>query len=311
MLDSLLRWAHEEELLPGQRNRRRDRLLTEARNHVAHGAGDHLLMPVESARAISEVAEIVNRLWGAATPGGRLYPDPIRREVQLVGWSPRDNVMSGQVAVPDHRQALFDPQVAVDELQAALPGKGAIDDWTWVLVRAVLHDAGLMRYDSLFEVTTYSCELLWGPGSPTDLLTWVEQARPGSDAVSVLDRLFLVQYDRQRLYLPRRPGLVLGLDDSERAGTWSLIRADAPLEAFGHARNVVARGSGCSRMGPCQQCAVNTLRRGTWTEVTDALASESPELQPLRVPDVRVSSGLRWPRYHQRLSDGNWTLGDR
>src|ERR1700728_4108600 len=99
MLDSLLRWAHEEGLLPGQRNRARDRLFRHMRDYVAHGAGDHLLMPVDSAEAIRDVGEIINQLWGLATPGGRLYPEPIRREVQLVGWSPRGNVMAGQVEV--------------------------------------------------------------------------------------------------------------------------------------------------------------------------------------------------------------------
>src|SRR5213079_691260 len=45
MLDSLLRWARGEGLLRGQRNRRLEPLLRSFRNHVAHGAGDHLDMP--------------------------------------------------------------------------------------------------------------------------------------------------------------------------------------------------------------------------------------------------------------------------
>jgi hypothetical protein len=177
MLDSLLRWAREEGLLPGQKNRTRDRLVREGRDFVAHGAGDHLLMPVDSARAIRDVAEIVNRLWGTATPGGRLYPAPIQREVQFVGWSPSETVMSGQVGVPRDGEIL-DPKAAVDQLQNALPGGEQIDDWKWVLVRAVPHDEGLMQYDSLFEVTTYPSELLWGPGTASDMVTWVDQARP-------------------------------------------------------------------------------------------------------------------------------------
>jgi hypothetical protein len=309
MLDSLLRWAREEGLLPGQKNRTRDRLLREGRDFVAHGAGDHLLMPVDSARAIRDVAEIVNRLWGTATPGGRLYPAPIQREVQFVGWSPSGTVMSGQVGVPRDGEIL-DPKAAVDQLQNALPGGEQIDDWKWVLVRAVPHDEGLMQYDSLFEVTTYPSELLWGPGTASDMVTWVDQARPAPDVVDVLDRLFVVQYDQQRLYLPRCPELVLGLAESERSGKWFLIRADSPLDAFWHACNLVARGSGCASKGLCQQCAVTTLRKGTWKDVTDALLTESPDLQSLHVPDVRVSSGLRSPRYRENIGDGNWTLGD-
>jgi hypothetical protein len=310
MLDALLRWAREEELLRGQRNRAQDRLLTDMRDYVAHGAGDHLLLPGDAARSISDVVEIVNQLWGTATPGGRLYPAPIQREIQLVGWSPREHVMAGPVGLPYDGHPLG-PDEAVRQLRSALPGGGSIDDWTWVLVRAVLHDQGLLRFDSLFDVTTYPCDLLWGPGSARDAVVWAERELPEGDSVDILDRLFLVQYDRGRLYLPRRPEIFLGLADSERAGTWTLIRADDPLQAFGHARNLVASGSGCSRRGPCPRCAAETIRRGTWKEVTEALTAECPQCQPLRVSDARVSSGLRWPRHHRHLQDGNWELGDR
>ncbi|HET9899220.1 MAG TPA: hypothetical protein VFQ44_30210 [Streptosporangiaceae bacterium] len=53
MLDSLLRWARGEGLLRGQRSRRLEPLLREFRNSVAHGSGDHLVMPVDAARDIS------------------------------------------------------------------------------------------------------------------------------------------------------------------------------------------------------------------------------------------------------------------
>ena len=310
MLDALLRWAREEQLLRGQRNRAQDHLLTQMRDYVAHGAGDHLLLPGDAARSISDMVEIVNQLWGTATPGGRLYPAPIRREVQLIGWSPREQVMVGPVGLPYDGHPLG-PEEAVRQLASAIPGQGSIDDWTWVLVRAVPHDEGLIRYDSLFEATTYPCDLLWGPGNALDAVTWAEDELPEGDAVDVLDRLFLVQYDRGRLYIPRRPEIFLGLSESDRAGTWSLIRADDPLQAFGHARNVAAGGTGCSRRGQCQQCAAETLRRGTWKEAADAVTAECPQCQPLHQPDVRVSSGLRWPRHHQHLNDGNWELGDR
>jgi hypothetical protein len=218
MLDSLLRWAYEEGLLRGQRNRARSRLLRDMRDYVAHGAGDHLLMPVDSAEAIRDAGEIINQLWGVATPGGRLYPAPIRREVQLVGWSPSGNVMAGQVQLPNDGQNPG-PQAAVGEIQPALPGGDPVEDWTWVLVRAVPHDEGLMRFDSLFEVTAYPCELLRGPASAGDGVAWAERELPEGDTVDVLDRLFLVQYREDRLYLPRRPEIALGLVESERAGT--------------------------------------------------------------------------------------------
>lgn len=308
MLDSLLRWAREEGLLRGQRNRALDRVLRAMRDHVAHGAGDHLLMPTSSARAIRDVAEIVNQLWGVATPGGRLYPEPVRREVHLVGWSSRGDVMAGLAGSPPDEQA-GGPRLAAGQVPVDVPG-GDPGDWTWVFVRAVPDDEGLMHFDSLFEVTDYPCELLWGPGSAGDAETWAKRELPSGDTVDVLDRLFLVQYRGDRLYLPRCPEIALGLADSERAGRWFLIRADNAMAAFGHARNLVMGGAGCSGKGPCQQCAAETLRRGAWREVADTLAVLCPQCQPLTVPDVRVASAFRWPRYHQILGRGSWALGD-
>ena len=55
-------------------------------------------------------------------------------------------------------------------------------------------------------------------------------------------------------------------------------RADSATAAFIHARNVVMGGAGCSRKGSCQQCAAETLRRGAWKEVADALAEGQPVL---------------------------------
>jgi hypothetical protein len=309
MLDSLLRWTREEGLLRGQRNRTLDPVFRSMRDHVAHGAGDHLLMPVNSARAIRDVAEIVNQLWGAATPGGRLYPAPVQREIQAIGWSPRGDVMVGPVGSPPDEQVMTPPPPA-GQAPASAPGNAPADDWTWVLVRAVPHDEGLMWFDSLFEVTEYPCDLLWGPGTASDAAAWLEREQSVGDTVDVLDRLFLVRHHEDRLYLPRRPEIALGLASSERAGTWSLIRADNSIAAFGHARNIVMGGAGCSRRGPCQQCAAETLRRGTWREVTDTLAARCPQIQPTTVTDARVTSAFRWPRYQQILGRGNWTLGD-
>jgi hypothetical protein len=217
--------------------------------------------------------------------------------------------MAGAAGPPPDRQAPG-PQSAAGQVTADVPGEDPADDWTWVLVRAVPHDGGLMRFDSLFEVTEYPCGLLWGPGSAGDAATWAGREQPLGDTVDVLDRLFLVEYHGDRLYLPRRPEIALGLADSGRAGTWSLIRADSAMAAFIHARNVVMGGAGCSRRGPCGQCAAETLRRGAWKEVADTLAAQCPQCQPLTVPDARVASAFRWPRYQQILGQGSWTLGD-
>ena len=55
------------------------------RNNVAH-PHYHLAMPPDSARAIRDLAEIINRLWGHPTPGGRLYPAPLTREPMVIAW---------------------------------------------------------------------------------------------------------------------------------------------------------------------------------------------------------------------------------
>jgi hypothetical protein len=190
MLDSLLRWARGEGLLRGQRNRRLEPLLKSFRNHVAHGAGDHLVMPVDAARTLCDLAEVINQIWGSPTPGGRLYPAPIRREIQAVAWGPDGTVTSGLIdsfpAAPEH------------------------DDWTYVVVRAVLHDEGLMYFDTQYETTAYPCELLWGPGAWQDAVSWLEKEQPEADEAEVLDRLFLIQHYEDRLYLPRSPDVAAG-----------------------------------------------------------------------------------------------------
>ena len=123
MLDSLIRWARGEGLLRGQRNRALEPVLRKLRNHVAHGSGDHLLMPVDAARAISDVAEIISQLWGAPTPGGRLYPAPARREIHLVGWSAHGDVMAGQIALSNDDQTAGYPALG-EQLQASMPANG-------------------------------------------------------------------------------------------------------------------------------------------------------------------------------------------
>src|SRR2546425_4288084 len=69
-LGPLLRWARQEGLLNGQRNRRVEEVLFDRmRNRFAHGSGFRIGMPNQSALAIRDLAEIINRLWGETTPG--------------------------------------------------------------------------------------------------------------------------------------------------------------------------------------------------------------------------------------------------
>lgn len=282
-----LRWARGEGLLRGQGNRRRESLLKKFRNNVAHGSGDHLVTPVDAARDISDAAEIINQLWGSATSGGHLYPAPMRRQVQVVAWSP-GKVLTGLVGAG----------LPADEY----PG------WTCVLLRAVVHDGSLDRFDAQYETTAYPCDLLWGPGSWQEASLWLEDQPHDEDEVEVLDRLFLFQHDQDRLYLPRNPDVAAGLGEEDRQGAWYLIRADFPDDAIGHARGIVL-GQCKSAAGPCDQCAAESIGVGSWAEIIDLAVGAAGPVTPRRSPDFKVPTLRSVPRFRDTNQLGNGQAG--
>jgi hypothetical protein len=85
-LGGLRTWARRLGLLRGQRNRVIEQAITNLRNLAAH-PDYHLTTPVDAARTLGDLAEIINHLWGVATPGGRLYPAPVRRECVVLAWN--------------------------------------------------------------------------------------------------------------------------------------------------------------------------------------------------------------------------------
>jgi len=86
MLSGLRGWARAAGLLRGQRNRGVERAVATLRNFVAHPTAPQTLTPVDTARTLSDLAEIINQLWGVPTPGGRLYPAPAPREIVVIAW---------------------------------------------------------------------------------------------------------------------------------------------------------------------------------------------------------------------------------
>jgi hypothetical protein len=254
------------------------RILKALRNHVAHGTSGHLVMPTEAARTLSDAAKVINRLWGSSTPGGGLYPAPIQREIQLVAWDPASSVLTGPA------------------------GNGEPDakflSWTYFLVRAVLHDDGLSRFDAMFETTTYPCDLLWGPGRWPAARAWLDEERPEADEVDVLDRLFLLQLHDGRLFLPRSPAVAAGLTGAERQGTWYLVRADFPADAITHVRGVIA-GQCISEGRACDQCAAESVGTGSWQEMIGLLASTGVPVTARCPPEAKAPSMRRWPRYFE------------
>jgi hypothetical protein len=271
----LMEWARREALLRGQRNRHLERVLVKHRNLAAHPTGYQLVSPVNSARAIRDVAEIINHLWGARTPGGRLYPAPIRREIIAIGWRPRGGPIMFTLA---------------DNLRA----DDVPDDGIYLLVRAVVSDHDLGRFDAQHETTAFPSEYLWGSGSRPEALAWLARQRPVTDKVECLDRWLLIRRHEGGLDLPRRPEVAAGLGEYERRGDWYLVCADFPNDAFTHVRQVGAEGSSCSLSGPCEQCAVETIGTGSWREVMDLLQASGVTVSGIAMPDVRAPT--LWPR---------------
>jgi hypothetical protein len=276
-LSALLRWARAEGLLDGQRDRVRDTPRAQLRNFVAHPSY-HLSMPPDAAAEIRELAAIINRLWGA------LSGAPLAREIVIVGWDDRTVTWS-----------------AADRFST-----GPIDGTATCAVLRAAADEDLGAYDSLFEAITSPCEYLWGPGSCEEARAWLNREQPGGDQVPVLDRLFMLRYHGSRLYLPQAVPVAAGLTDQQREGTWYLIRADSPHDAFNHQRQLLSGDQQHAARGHCA-CPVDTLGDGAWQQVLRLAAEKDADVTPIKVPDLRVPmSGT--PRWHEHLGDGNWCL---
>lgn len=272
-LRPLLRWARQEQLLHGQRNRRAEEdLFDKIRNHFAHGGGFRIGMPNQSTRRIRDLAEIINRLWGEMTPGGHLYPAPLQREVLAIGWSPtREQGPSLEVM---HAEQLV--------------GQTEPDDWTYLIVRGVWDDEGLWEFDARYELTTYPADLLWGPGTRYDALAWLEATAPVGDEVAYLDRIFAIRQHDGKIYPPCRAELLLGLPKEHRVGTWYVVCADFPADCLAHVRHI-ENGQLCGTSGQIQtDCAVEKIAEGSWENVTANVMKLSPDLQAASYSEVWV-----------------------
>lgn len=273
MLSDLWSWARAEGLLPGQRARSLQRAQVALRNFVAHSSGYQLGTPIDAARAIHDLAEIINCLWGHRTPGGRLHPAPISRSVLSIRWDG-----TGRVEVGDA------DDLSIEQLD---------EESTCILVLAArdsIRDLLLMGFDPRFETTGYPTELLWGPGSPQQARAWFDTNQPGADVVDHLDQHFLIRRERDQTDLPRRVGVAAGLADDERVGTWFLVKADDPITAHAHVRYHHDPDSADAAIRPCDRCAAHTLIRGPWSDVIHRASRLGLDIQPVVPPEVRVPS---------------------
>lgn len=283
-MSQLQDWARKEHLLDGQRNKRRDPLYVAMRNSVAH-PHYHLSMPSDSARTIRDLAEMINRLWGHPTPGGRLYPAPLERQILIVAWTGADQGATRTI-LRDYQLATFTD-----------PG-----DWQCIIVRAVFDDEGVWEYDAQYERNHFPADLLWGPGSREDALTWITEDRPQGDTASYRDRLFAVRIDNGRASLARRPEVALALPPDRRTGRWLLVQADFPNDAFAHGRHV-KDGVVCGDPNPnvrelqpgvtatspsISPCAINEVFDGSWEDMVKVLGNRFKMTQPATLSTVRV-----------------------
>lgn len=285
MLASLLGWARAEGLLTGQGDRLRDPVRTWFRNFAAHPTW-HLQGPDHAERAIADLASIINRIWGA--PSGTA----VDREPALISWT--------DTAVTWGRQVPITGQPA--------DGGRAVS----VVVLASVPDRDLGDYDTLYETTNRPCDYMWGPGTPDEAAEWLRQhPRPG-DQVEVTDRLFLLRYHDERLYLPQKPAIAASATGPAAEGTWYLLRADTPIPAFNHQRCVLSgytdreTGARHNSGGECSQCPTETICSGTLADMLVRAAQLGTDITPRLVPDVRVTMS-HTPRCN-RIHDGYWDI---
>jgi len=150
--------------------------------------------------------------------------------------------------------------------------------------------------------------LLYESGTARGAMAWLRREQPAGDEVDVLDRLFLLRFHGDLLDLPRSPDIAAGAADDDKPGTWYVVRADSPADAFSHMRQALAGGYACANAGRCRQCPVEVIGSGSWQEVMDLLAKSGVTVSKHEVPDVRVPARMGWPRGNRILGNGSWDI---
>lgn len=280
-LKSLLRWARAEHLLGGQADRLRDQHRTWFRNFVAHPSY-HLQGPDHAERAITDLADVINRLWGAPACTA------VSREPVIITWTDRAVTWGPAAHIPEGSEPVS------------------------VVVLATPGDPELGDYDALYETTSRPSAWLWGPGTPGDASQWLKDHPQPGDQAETIDRLFLLRYNDSLLWLPQKPATAASLAGTTTSGTWYLLRADSPFPAFNHQRCVLSgytdpeHGTRHDPAGNCRACPTQTIAIGGLLEILDRAAQVGANVTPQPVPDVHVSTS-HMPRAN-KIHEGGWSL---
>lgn len=95
----------------------------------------------------------------------------------------------------------------------------------------------------------------------------------------------------------------------EKPGTWYIVKADFPEQAFNHQRQLLAGGFGCIATGSCSRCPVETLGEGSWQQAMTMLTALGVSPRTIDLPDVRVPPALsHWPRCNRIIGSGSWDI---
>jgi len=279
-LEPLLRWAHHSGLLDGQRNRRVQlAVYADRRNHFAHGGSiERLGMPPDSARSIRDLGEIINRVWGVRTPGGRIYPAPIAREPFVLAWSEGWPVKAG---------SLF-TRLRPEQLR-----NSPTNARNYMVVLAPDVDQNLYEFDARYEVTPYPVDWLWGPSDRKGALAWLAANPVIGDSASTIDRIFAIRVENGRVYLPMRPEIFKNIPTEMRSGGWRLIQADFPNDAHFHARHE-ERNELCPEK-KYGGCPVTELANGSWSEMLVEIQRVAPNSRSLPYVEARVPRRDSYP----------------
>jgi hypothetical protein len=236
-LTSLLKWARAERYLYGQRNRVREEMTVLIRNHLQHSEFDLIVAPPDALRTMSEIHQMIRRLWCHDTAGRDAYPGPARRSPWVVGFGPREG------------EGTWFPIDLIPEADTR-----ERENRTWFVVMATDREHPL-DWQLGFEVTATPIDPLWGPGSWDAMVDAVSQQGDtwGEDEVEVLDRVFYIRVRNGVVEPSRSEEQLMGLA-SASGDRWYVVRADDPRAAAAHV-NRLAAGI-CNRIqGWCSNCA--------------------------------------------------------